>query len=584
MSYYDTSTVLSRLVSRIPHLRMALLATVLGAAAGGAAWVLLHLIRLFTNLFLFHRWGLDTPDFSQLDPSVWTVVAAMVGGAVVTLLAIWAPVIRGHGIPEAMEAVLTRQSRIAPRTAVAKPVSAAVAIGTGGPFGAEGPIIVTGGALGSLLGQVLHMSSNERKVLLASGAAAGMAATFGTPLAAVVLAIELLLFEFSTRAFVPLVVATSVAGAVHAALFGSGPLFTVPTHDFAGLSQLPWFALLGIGCGLLATLIAKGLFAVEHTYRRLPVSEVWYPVIGALLWAPIGLLVPRALGVGYDVIDDALAGRLAVATLAALAVGKLVMWWLALASGTSGGTLAPILLISSCAGALAGTALHEIVPSVSPNVFALVAMAATFGAATRAPFAAIVFVFELTRDYNVVLPLMGATVIAEMIARTLLRESIMTEKLARRSVSVPGEYRPDVMATTRVREIMSTDLQTLPAGTPLGEAVDHFLANGHSAYPVVDQAGACVGVVSRADVLGANGDAAVVDDLASPPVSVRPDDRAIVVLQAMLDEDVDHLTVLDGERLVGICTRTDLLRARHAVQRADEPEQGWIGRLRRGEG
>jgi chloride channel protein, CIC family len=584
MSYYDTSAVLTRLFDRIPHLRLALLAAVLGAGAGGAAWILLHLIRLFTNLFLFHRWGFETPDFADLEPSVWTVVAAVCGGAVVTLMAMWAPVIRGHGIPEAMEAVLTRQSRIAPRTAIAKPLSSAIAIGTGGPFGAEGPIIVTGGALGSLIGQVLHVSSNERKVLLASGAAAGMAATFGTPLAAVVLAIELLLFEFSTRALVPLVVATSVAAAVHAALFGSGPLFALPTHDFAGLSQLPWFGLLGIGCGLLATLIATGLFAVERGYRRLPVSEVWHPIIGALLWAPIGLLVPRALGVGYDVIDDALAGQLAAATLAALAVGKLVMWWLALASGTSGGTLAPILLISSCAGALAGQGLHEIVPSVSPNAFALVAMAATFGAATRAPFAAIVFVFELTRDYNAVLPLMGATVLADMVARALMRESIMTEKLTRRSVSVPGEYRPDVMATTRVREIMSTAVETLPVGTPLIEAVDRFLDHGHSAYPVVDPDGTCIGMVKRADVLTANGDATVVDDLATPPVSVRPEDRAIVVLQAMLDESVDHLAVLDGERLVGICTRTDLLRARQAVQRADEQQRGWIDRLRRGEG
>ena len=221
--------------------------------------------------------------------------------------------IRGHGIPEAMEAVLVRQSRIAPRTAIAKPLSSAIAIGTGGPFGAEGPIIVTGGALGSLLGQVLHVSANERKILLASGAAAGMAATFGTPLAAVVLAIELLLFEFSARAFVPLVVATSVAGAVHAALFGSGPLFAVPAHDFAGLAQLPWFALLGIGCGLLATLIATR--PVRRRARLPPparVGESWHPIIGALVWAPIGLLVPRVLGVGYDVIDDALAGRLAV--------------------------------------------------------------------------------------------------------------------------------------------------------------------------------------------------------------------------------------------------------------------------------
>jgi H+/Cl- antiporter ClcA len=223
-----------------------LLSGVLGLTAGGAAWVLLHLIGLFTNLYLFHQWGWKPPSFSELDPSPWIVVAAVGGAAVVTLMAKWAPVIRGHGIPEAMEAVLVRQSRIAPRTAIAKPLSSAIAIGTGGPFGAEGPIIVTGGALGSLLGQVLHVSASERKVLLASGAAAGMAATFGAPLAAVVLAIELLLFEFSARAFVPLVVATSVAAAVHASLYGSGPLFSVPEHDFAGLSQMPWFALLGI--------------------------------------------------------------------------------------------------------------------------------------------------------------------------------------------------------------------------------------------------------------------------------------------------------------------------------------------------
>jgi chloride channel protein, CIC family len=320
-------------------LRLALLAALVGVAAGGAAWALVHLIGLITNLALFQRWGWDLPSMRDLHVGPQIVLVAVAGGLVVALLARWAPVIRGHGIPEAMDAVLTGQSRVAPRTAVAKPLSAAVAIGTGGPFGAEGPIIVTGGAIGSLLGQIVHVSPSERKVLLASGAAAGMAATFGSPLAAVVLAIELLLFEFSARAFVPLVVATSIAGAVHAALFGSGPLFSVPRHDFAGLAQLPMFVPLGLLCGLLAVVIAKGLFAVEDLYRKLPVSDFWHPVIGAALFATVGLAVPRALGVGYDAIDDALAGRLALATLAALAIGKLVVWWLALASGTSAARL-----------------------------------------------------------------------------------------------------------------------------------------------------------------------------------------------------------------------------------------------------
>src|SRR5262245_18182575 len=579
--------MLVRRPARVPHLRLAVLAAFIGLAAGGAAWVLVHIIGLFTNVLLFRQWGWSVPDFSTLDRSPWVVFVAVAGAGVVTVLAVWAPTIRGHGIPEAMEAILTKQSRVSPQTAIAKPLSAAVAIGTGGPFGAEGPIIVTGGALGSLLGQVLHVSPSERKVLLASGAAAGMAATFGAPLAAVVLAIELLLFEFSTRAFVPLVVATSVAGAVHAAAFGFGPLFTVPQHDFAGLAQLPWFAGLGIFCGLLATLIARGLFVVERAYRRLPVSEHWHPMLGALDWASLGILVPRALGVGYAVIDDALAGRLAVGTLAALAIGKLVIWWLALASGTSGGTLAPILLISSCAGGLVGHVVHGFAPGVgSPTTFALVAMAATFGAATRAPFAAIVFVFELTRDYDVILPLMLATILAEMIARATLSESLMTEKLARRNVTVPSEFRPDAMATTRVREVMTTQVSTLPADAVIADALEKFVSGKHSSYPIVNGDDECVGVVSRSDLLAVPADdqTPLAEAFGGEVVTVRPSDTALAALHRMLDESVDHLPVVADDRLVGICTRTDLLRARQRLAEAERRQPGWISRLRVGEG
>ena len=258
---------------------------------------------------------------------------------------------------------------------------------------------------------MIDVSPSERKILLASGAAAGMSATFGAPLASVMLAIELLLFEFSTRAFIPLVVAASIAGGIHSTIFGSGPLFSVPAHDYAGLGQLPAYGVLGLACGLLAVIIAKGLFAVEHGFRRLPVDEFWHPAIGAVFFGIVGLFVPRALGVGYDAIDDALGGHLAVGVLAGLLVAKLLAWWVALGSGTSGGTLAPILLISATFGGLLGRGMANLAPGlgVSAGAFAVVAMAATFGSATRAPFTAIVFVFELTRDYNVVLPLMLAT-------------------------------------------------------------------------------------------------------------------------------------------------------------------------------
>src|SRR5438874_8650651 len=414
-------------------LLLSILAGALGLAGGAAAWSLLHLIGLITNLALFHRYGWAVPSFRHLPRGPGLIFAALAGGLVISFLARWAPVIRGHGIPEAMEAVLTKQSRISPRAALAKPLSAAVAIGTGGPFGAEGPIIVTGGALGSLVGQVIRVSPSERKILLACGAAAGMAGVFGAPLAAVVLAVELLLFEFSARALVPLVVSASVAAGVHAALFGSGPLFTVPHHDFAGLSTLGVFALLGIACGLLAVVVAKGLFAVEAGYRRLPISEFWHPVIGALGFALIGLAVPRALGVGYDAVDDVLAGRIAVGALALLLLAKLVMWWIALGSGTSGGTLAPLLLIGGAFGGLVGAGLDAAFPGLglSPGAVALVAMAATFGAATGATFTAIVFAFELTRDYAAVLPLMLAAVLADIVFNSLSQHSLMTEKLAR---------------------------------------------------------------------------------------------------------------------------------------------------------
>ncbi|MGZ4735445.1 MAG: chloride channel protein, partial [Acidimicrobiia bacterium] len=373
---------------------------VLGVVGGGAAWVLIHLIGLITNVALFHRWGWTIPSFENFQPNFTLVIAAVAGGLVVSLLARWAPVIRGHGIPEAMEAVLTRQSRISPRAALAKPLSAAVAIGTGGPFGAEGPIIVTGGAIGSLIGQVIRVTPSERKILLACGAAAGMAATFGAPLAAVVLALELLLFEFSHRALIPLIVASGIAGAMHNALFGSGPLFHVPPHRYAGLATLPVFLTVGVACGLLAVIICKGLFVVEAGFRGLPISEFWHPMIGAVAFATIGLAVPEVLGVGYGVINDILAGKIAVGTLAVLLVAKLGAWWAALGSGTSGGTLAPILLISGAFGSLLGTLANHLVPGlhISPGAMALVAMAATFGAATRATFTAIVFAFELTQD------------------------------------------------------------------------------------------------------------------------------------------------------------------------------------------
>jgi chloride channel protein, CIC family len=551
------------------------LAAIVGLAAGGAAWALLHLIGLLMNLAIFHRFGWDIPSFANFHPGLSLVAVAVVGATLVSLLAEWAPAIRGHGIPEAMEAVLTKQSRISPRTALAKPLSAAIAIGTGGPFGAEGPIIVTGGAFGSLLGQILPLSPSERKILLATGAAAGMAATFGAPLAAVVLALELLLFEFSTRAFVPLVVGSTVAGAVHISLFGSGPLFVVPTHDFAGLGKLPLYVLLGILAGLLAVVIVKGLSFFEDGFERLPVPKFWHPAIGALGFALIGLFVPRVLGVGYASISDVLAGRLAVATLLVLGLAKLFAWWIALASGTSGGTLAPILLISGAFGSALGQLLHRGVASLSASSFALVAMAATFGAATRATFAAIVFLFEITRDYQIILPLMLAGVIADLVASALLEESLLTEKLARRGLRVRGDYEVDILKTMFVRQVMTSDVATLPSDVTLHDARLHFDRAPHSAYPVVDPDGKLVAICTRSTVVRSGGspEDPLTDIADEDVVTAMASDTLYYSLHRMLEEGVEALPVVDeNDHLVGICTRTDILRARRHQLELEERE------------
>ena len=564
---------------------LSLLAAALGLAGGAAAWLLVRLIALLTNAALLHQYGWNLPSFRHFHPGPDLLIVAMAGGLIVALLARWSPVIRGHGIPEAMEAILTRHSRISPPAAVAKPTSAAVAIGTGGPFGAEGPIIVTGGALGSLIGQVIRVTPSERKILLACGAAAGMAGVFGAPLAAVVLAVELLLFEFSARALVPLVVSASIAAGVHAAVFGSGPLFTVPHHDFAGLSTLAVFALLGVACGLVAVVVARGLFAVEAVYRRLPISEFWHPVIGALGFALIGLAVPRALGVGYDAIDDVLAAKLTVGALALLLFAKLVMWWIALGSGTSGGTLAPILLIGGSFGGLVGAGLDAVFPGLglSPGAVALVAMAATFGASTGATFTSIVFAFELTRDYEAVLPLMLAAVLADIVFNSLSRQTLMTEKLARRGVVVPRRYAPDVLQMHAVREAMTSDVDMLPLHAKVGDARRLLESGGHGAYPVVDDAGACVGIVTRTDLLvRALPDDAPVEEVAhNDIVTVEPGDPLLTVLERITEDGVDHVPVVDQNRLVGICTRTDVLRARSRYLEHERPQAGWRPRLRR---
>ncbi len=428
---------------------MAGLSAILGAVGGVAAYLVVHTVGLISNLALLHRVGFNLPDLRYYHASPALIPIAVAGGVVVALLSLWSPVIKGHGIPESIQAIMFNESRIRPRAAVAKPLSAAVAMGTGGPFGAEGPIIVMGGSVGSLIGQLLPVSPAQRRILLACGAAAGMTGVFGTPLAAIIMAFELLVFERSLRSLVPLMVSTAIADTLHSVLLQSRPLFAVehPLHVPGG--DLWLFVVLGVAVGGLAVVLNKVLAAFEMGYDRLALPSFWHPVIGAVGFALVGLVVPGTLSVGYWAITDAVNGRFLLGEAAALCLGKALSWWIALGSNTSGGTLAPMFLIGATMGEMMGVGFANLFPGahLAPAAFALAAMGATFGVGARAPLTGVVFAAEVTGDYAMIVPLLVVTAVADLLAEVMLQERIMTDRLARRGLRVEFDAVVDIPCT-----------------------------------------------------------------------------------------------------------------------------------------
>ncbi len=577
-------------------LTISLLAVAIGIGAGIIAYLLYNLIGLFTNIAFFHRFSFQflSPRHAHITP--WVIVTPVVGGLIVGLMAKFGSnKIRGHGIPEAMEAVLVNRSRIEPKVAILKPLSAAIAIGTGGPFGAEGPIIQTGGAVGSLVGQIIHTTASERKVLLACGAAAGMSATFNTPIAGVILAIELLLFEFKSRSFIPLVIASTLATSVHDVLLGRGPMFVVGQVNFGVPTALPAYLLLGLVCGLAAVGFSKALYWVEDQFEKLPVADVWWPAIGALGLGVIGFFVPRVLGVGYDTISDILNNRLTLELLVVVFVFKALALVISLGSGTSGGLLAPMFMSSAAMGAAFAIGVNHVFGTqFSPGAFALVAMGAVFGAASRATFTFIIFAFEITRDYNSVLPLMLVSVIAEGIAILLAPTSIMTEKLARRGLRIHQDYEPDVLQQVRVAETMVKHPTTIPADMTVGDLAQRIakgdpVVTAHQALLIVDSNDKLVGIVSRSDLLRSleespEGDMPVIDAATRTLVVTYPDELLYDAAAKMLRNGVGRLPVVsrsDPGQIVGYLGRSGIMAAR--LRRLEEEhvlEPGWWGRFR----
>jgi chloride channel protein, CIC family len=535
-----TTTVDSRVVL------ISVIATLIGVAAGVVAQILFGLIGFITNVCFYGRL---TPQF--VSPSgnhlgLFVIIVPATGGLIVGLMARYgSEAIRGHGIPEVMEQVLRNRSLIMPRLTFLKPISAAIAIGTGGPFGAEGPIIATGGALGSLIGQLLKTTADERKVLLSAGAAAGMAATFGSPVSSILIAVELLLFEFRSRSLIPVTFAAVAATGLRMAVMGSAPIFAMPDFGPPNQTALVLYVLEGFVVGLAAVGITRSVYLIEDAFGLLPIHWMWWPAFGGLFVGVIGYWIPQTLGVGYDNVKLELSGTLTEQTLVLLCAFKFLSWAVSLSSGTSGGTLAPLFIIGGALGAALGGETIAFFPhaGLDLRVAALIGMAAMFAGASRALLASVVFAFETTLQPFALLPLAAGCTAAYLVSSLLMKDTIMTEKIARRGIRVPADYAADFLSQMLVREVASYQVASLRADSTLAE-VRSWLANGspgsaHHGFPVVDAAELLLGLVSRRDLL----------DPSQPPTKLVGDivvGRCAVVFEDNTVREASDLMVREG--------------------------------------
>lgn len=556
---------------------ISLVAIGIGVLSAYVALALLRLIGLFTNLFFFQRWStaLVSPAGNRLG---LLEVFIPVGGALsVGLMARYGSErIRGHGIPEAIEAILINGSRVEPKVAVLKPLSSAISIGSGGPFGAEGPIIMTGGAFGSMIAQFFRLTAAERKTLLVAGAAGGMSATFASPVAAVLLAVELLLFEWKPRSLIPVALASAAAEGMRVYLLGPGPLFPSPPHPaLIGPSGIAGCVVVGVLAGAASAFLTIYVYAAEDVFRLLPIHWAWWPAIGGLVIGLGGLVFPQALGVGYDTIGALIRGSISTHLILGIVLVKSTIWAVSLGSGTSGGVLAPLLMMGGAIGGLAGTFL----PNEGAGFWALVGMGAIMGGTMRSPFTGIVFAIELTHDVNMLFPLLVAVVLAHGVTVLSMKRSILTEKVARRGYHLTREYACDPLEILFVREVMQNDVAALPAAMSLHELAQSFdrrvRVQGHRLYPIVDDTETLVGVIGRWEleqlVAGApaGGDGRRLRGLVNNlPVVAYPDEPLRVVVNRMVDTGFTQFPVVGRGRpskLLGIVSLKDLLQARQRL-------------------
>lgn len=569
---------------------LSAMASVIGAISAVIAYILVSLINLITNVAFYQRLSFVSSSPVNNHLGLWAALIPVIGGLAIGLMARYgSEKIRGHGIPEALEAILIGRSKMDVKVALLKPLSSAISIGTGGPFGAEGPIIMTGGAFGSLFAQLFKLSAAERKTLLVAGAAAGMAAIFATPLAAVLLSVELLLFEWKPRSVIPVAIAATIAGVLRVPLLGAGPIFAVIPHEQPGWLLVLFACVVGIVAGIGSGILTNMVYFFEDLFLKLKgrVHWMWWPAIGGLVVGFVGLGDPRVLGVGYDLIHELLQGHLTSMSALLLLIGKAIVWSVALGSGTSGGVLAPLLMMGGALGALES----HLIPVGDAGLWALISMAAVMGGTMRSPFTSIIFAIELTHDLQVLPELLIGSIAAYAVTVLMLRRSILTEKVARRGLHITREYSLDPLELVRVEEVMDREMAVIPADMKicdLSERIashDPQLTRRHG-LPIMDKSGHLVGMITRSDVmksieLNSNPGTTVLEAGSTDLIVSYPDELLKEAVTLMLKHSIGRLPVVsreDPNTLVGLLGRSAIMAARLKIHEEENlRETTWGG-------
>jgi chloride channel protein, CIC family len=570
-------------------------ALIVGIGAGLGAVVFRRLIQAMQTLAYGGLAGL----LATIAPFHLLIIPA-IGGAIFGPLIYWfAREAKGHGVPEVMEAVALRGGRIRPRVVLIKALASSICIGTGGSVGREGPIAQIGAAFGSTVGQWLNLSDERVRSLVACGTAGGVAATFNAPIAGSIFALEVILGQFRTVNFGAVVISAVIADVIAHTFEGNLRTFSIPEYTLVSPWELVFYIVLGALAAVLSVGFSRLLYLSEDLCNAIPLPESVKPILGGVLLGGLGIVTfqldgfPRVFGVGYESIDEALFGKLAVQVTLGLLFLKMIATCLTLGAGGSGGVFAPSLFMGAMFGSTFGQMVHRLFPTITApsGAYAMVGMAAFFSGASHAPITAILILFEMTGNYPIILPLMLATVMSTLIARIISSESIYTLKLTRRGVHLQEGQDIDVMQGVTVGEAMTTDVEVVPLNMPLEELAEKFERTHHHGFPVVDIKGRLSGVVSirdleRAQMRGGPIEGKAVADIATTEglLVAYPYEPISQALRRLGVHDVSRLPVVEKEgsrRLVGVVRRGDIIRAyqRAILKRARHQHQVEIFRL-----